>query len=624
MNPYDLAYEYAMHTNECIYLTGKAGTGKTTFLRRLQRECPKQIVVCAPTGVAAINAEGVTIHSLFQLPPQLFLPTEQARKQLFSEMQMRDQKRRLLRNMEMLIIDEVSMVRSDLLDTMDTVLRHVRHRPQLPFGGVQVLFIGDLYQLSPVAREEEWYMMRTYYRGPYFFQARVFDQIRPIYIELDHVYRQSNQAFVDLLNQVRSNSLSHEGLEKLNARYEPGKTAQDYLNEAGKSPILLSTHNRKADIVNEEELARLKHPEFRFHAEIEKNFPESMYPMDTELVLKKGARVMFIKNDSSLEKAYYNGKLGTVVDINAERIMVHCAGDKTAIEVHQEVWENLRYEVDKEHTDEVHSVVAGTFKHYPLRLAWAVTIHKAQGLTFDHVIIDAEDAFAAGQVYVALSRCRSLEGIRLLSKIPAGAMTNAHDVLQFTEQQPTKEQIEALLEPSEVSYFAIMLCSLYDFRNTYHQLERLKKIVHDAASFNQPETDTYIRSLLDEVSDWQKIGETFQNQLRHILTQPEPDYGFLGTRLKDAGTYFGKRLKPVLKLLTLSPACSEDKDDAKLYHTQLEEILIDLSRQAFIIDHIAYKPSIRRYFELRKRFVAPKIKAKKKKINVFLGHSKKK
>lgn len=600
MTPYDLAYEYVMHTNECIFLTGKAGTGKTTFLRRLQAECPKQTVVCAPTGVAAINAEGMTIHSLFQLPPQVFYPSDKQRDVIFREMRLTDRKLRMLRNLELLVIDEVSMVRADLLDMIDATLRHVRHRHHLPFGGVQMLFIGDLYQLSPVAREEEWGMLREYYSGPYFFQALIFRQLRPVYIELDKVYRQTNQDFVQILNEVRTNSLSAAGLEALNARYNP--TYRD--NES----ILLSTHNRKVDSINQQELAAIDKPTYTYEAKIEDNFPESMYPMDPTLTLKLGARVMFIKNDNAPEKAYYNGKLGTIVDIDDEHIYVLCEGEDKPIEVHQQTWENVRYVMDKERNDEIKTEVVGTYTHYPLRLAWAITIHKAQGLTFDKVIIDAADAFASGQVYVALSRCRTLEGITLLSRIPSSALTNARDVLNFTENQPSMEDVESRLTPAEVQYFAAILCGLYDFTNARYQLERIRKNVSEAAGFDQPQSTEYVSSLLSEVMDWQRVAESFQNQIRGILLQEKPDYDFLIRRLKDAYGYFGERMANILDKMQDSPLRTANKEDGQDYQQRMTEAYIDLSRQMHIMQGISYKTSIHRYFNLRKSFVQPAVK----------------
>ena len=334
MDPYQLAYKYVLDTNQCLFLTGKAGTGKTTLLRRLQQECPKQMVVVAPTGVAAINAEGVTIHSLFQLPPQLFLPTPAERRKLFAEMQMRRDKQRLLFNLELLVIDEISMVRADLLDTIDAVLRRFKRRPNLPFGGAQVLFIGDLFQLSPVVREEEWNYLREFYAGPYFFQARVFQEIRPMYIELDHVYRQDDTRFIDLLNEVRDNRLSSASYALLNSRYQPHWEPK----EDEPFHIILSTHNRKVDAINERELAKLNATTHCYTASVEGKFPESLFPMDEVLTLAEGARVMFVRNDSTPNKRYYNGKLGVVSHIEDDHITVACDGTVNQteyIEVHQ-------------------------------------------------------------------------------------------------------------------------------------------------------------------------------------------------------------------------------------------------------------------------------------------------
>lgn len=623
MTPYDLAYEYAMHTNKCIFLTGKAGTGKTTFLRNLRTQCSKQIAVVAPTGVAAINAEGVTIHSLFQLPPQVFLPTDAARKALFHEMQMRDQKRKILKNLELLVIDEVSMVRADLLDTIDAVLRHFKYRANLPFGGVQVLFIGDLYQLSPVARREEWELMRDWYQGPYFFQARVFKEITPLYIELDHVFRQTNVQFVEILNQVRNNTLTQEGLDALNSRYSD--TIR--LDKA----ILLSTHNHKVDAINSHELEQLKGKLYTYKAEIKHTFPESMYPMDAELHLKVGAKVMFTKNDSSPDKRYFNGKLGVVTSLKKDEIEVTCIDEQT-IHVNRETWENIRY-VTRDNSDEIQTEVAGTFSHFPLRLAWAITIHKAQGLTFDQVIIDAGDAFASGQVYVALSRCRTLEGITLTEKIPKHALTNAPEVVQFTQNQPAIHQVEQWLESSEKEYFLQLLIGLYDFKTDLHFVERLQHICR-SKSFTQPIASDFLAKLASTLTDWQKVAETFQIQLQRILlhsavstcpTQNEKDMQhYLQERLKASGEYYDKQMSNLIQQIKSSSISTNDKDDAKTYQDTIEEWLMDLSRKQYLMVHIHEQPSIRYWFTLRKKFGKSKkkstIKWDKRKSDIKAEH----
>ena len=598
MDPYELAYEYVLHTNRCIFLTGKAGTGKTTFLRKLISDCHKQMSVVAPTGVAAINAEGVTIHSLMQLPPQVFIPTDNARRQLFAEMQMRDAKRRVLNRLELLVIDEISMVRADLLDTIDAVLRKFKHCPNLPFGGVQVLMIGDLYQLSPVAKEEEWQLMKEWYTGPYFFQARVFSELKPIYIELNKVFRQSNPEFIEILNQVRTNTLSPSGLAQLNSRYIPDAATNSDSNKA----IVLTTHNRKADAVNQMRMDALNSREYTFAAEIKDSFPESMYPINPDMRLKKGARVMFIKNDSSPEKEYYNGKLGEIVDIDRQQIIVHC-DDGINVAVHKETWENIKYTTSSIE-DEIHPEVIGTFTHYPLRLAWAITIHKAQGLTFDNVIIDAADAFAAGQVYVALSRCRSLEGITLTTRIPARALSNSKAVVSFTAEQVSLSAAEKELSPSQCEYRQQLLCNMFDFRFHLENLYHLRGIGQKMTSL-QGDFDAWMKLCCTPLEEIAGIGEKFQNQIRQILlgqAVSEERETLLQSRLNKAAAYFSPTLDQVIELLNNCPIRSNDREDARVMQGRLEEIFSAISKHSFLLSHIDTANSIQGIFKIRSIF----------------------
>ena len=589
MNTYELAYEYVQHTNRCIFLTGKAGTGKTTFLRRLKDECHKQMAVVAPTGVAAINAEGVTIHSLFQLPPQLFLPTDEARRQLFAEMQMRANKQRVLRNLELLVIDEVSMVRADLLDTIDAVLRHFKHRPTIPFGGVQLLLIGDLFQLSPVAREEEWRLLQNHYEGLYFFQARVFRELKPIYIEFEHVYRQTNREFLSILNEVRNNALTPNSLCVLNSRYVP-----DFKS---KSHITLSTHNSKVDAINQREMDELKGKEYTYKATITDTFPESMYPIDEQLTLKVGARVMFIKNDSSTDKLYYNGKLGVVTSLSKQAINVLC-DDGTEVNVHDEVWENIRYNADFG-SDQVQSEIIGTFTHYPLRLAWAITIHKAQGLTFDQLIIDAEDAFAAGQVYVALSRCRSLEGLTLLTPIPTRALMNAREVLLFTDKQDSLNTIEQNLLPAQKEYLTTLLCALFDFREHTEQLYTLQRMANNMTSLQMPPNE-YIADLISPLLELHGVGERFQQQIRQLMYQDQLDK--LQERLQAASQYYAPKIYEILKAISDCPLRSNNQSDAAQLKQNILDIYAALSRKAYLQSQMAQNVTVESYFEARKTY----------------------
>ena len=589
MTSQELAYHYVQHTNRCIFLTGKAGTGKTTFLRRLKQECPKQMAVVAPTGVAAINAEGVTIHSLFQLPPQLFLPTDEARRQLFAEMQMRANKQRVLRNLELLVIDEVSMVRADLLDTIDAVLRHFKHRPTIPFGGVQLLVIGDLFQLSPVVREEEWRLLQPYYEGPYFFQARVFRELKPIYIEFEHVYRQTNVEFLSILNEVRNNRLTAESLRILNSRYIP-----DFKSN---SHITLSTHNNKVDAINQREMNALKGKEYTYHATITDIFPESMYPIDEQLTLKVGARVMFIKNDSSTDKLYYNGKLGVVTSLSKQAIHVLC-DDGTEVNVHNEVWENIRYNADSG-SDQVQTEIIGTFTHYPLRLAWAITIHKAQGLTFDQLIIDAEDAFAAGQVYVALSRCRSLEGLTLLTPIPTRALTNAHEVLKFTDKQDSIQMVEQNLQPAQQEYLVSLLCALFDFKEHTEQLYSLQRMANNMTSLQTP-PNQYIADLVTPLLELHGVGERFQQQIRQLMYHDQQDK--LQERLRAACQYYAPKIYELLKDMSDCPLRSNNQSDSAQLKQNILDIYAAISRKAYLQAQMAKDVTVEAYFKARKAY----------------------
>ena len=594
MTPQELAYHYVQHTNRCIFLTGKAGTGKTSFLRRLKEECPKQLAVVAPTGVAAINAEGVTIHSLFQLPPQLFIPTDEARRQLFAEMQMRANKQRVLRNIELLVIDEVSMVRADLLDTIDAVLRHFKHRPTIPFGGVQLLVIGDLFQLSPVVREEEWRLLQAFYDGPYFFQARVFRELKPVYIEFERVYRQTNMEFLSILNQVRNNALTPQSFAMLNSRV---RSLGDQEFRSLEGAITLSTHNSKVDAINQREMDALNGKEYTYKATITDTFPDSMFPIDEQLTLKVGARVMFIKNDSSTDKLYYNGKLGVVTSLSKQAINVLC-DDGTEVNVHKELWENIRYNADSG-SDLLQTEIIGTFTHYPLRLAWAITIHKAQGLTFDQLIIDAEDAFAAGQVYVALSRCRSLDGLTLLTPIPTRALTNAREVLQFTDNQDSLQTIEQNLQPAQQEYLTTLLCALFDFKEHTEQLYALQRMANNMTSLQIP-PNQYITDLISPLLDLHRVGERFQQQIRQLMYHNQFDK--LQERLLAASQYYAPQIYQLLKAMTDCPLRSNNQSDS----TQLKQSILDiyaaLSRKAYLQSQLAQEVTVEAYFEARKSY----------------------
>ena len=418
---FDLAYRFVTETSENIFLTGKAGTGKTTFLKYLKENATKNIVVAAPTGVAAINAGGVTLHSLFQLPFHPFLPTRNNKEELLGKIKYNKQRQQILRKMELLVIDEISMVRCDIMDAIDTILKNVRRNYDAPFGGVQLLCIGDLHQLPPVAQNHEWSILQEYYTTPFFFDSFAIKEQMPLLIELDKIYRQKEDSFVRLLNKVRNNQMNEDDFEDLHMRYDPLFSPMP-----GEKYITLTSHNKQANEINQQKIENLFTNEFKYKADIEEDFPEHTYPAEGELVLKEGAQVMFLKNDT-ISKRYYNGKIGFVKLLEKDKIIVEC--DLIDIEVSKETWENSRYTLNKE-DGKLEQETLGTFTQYPLRLAWAITIHKSQGLTFEKVMIDAGASFSSGQVYVALSRCTSLEGIVLLSKLSSNTLFSNDSVVK--------------------------------------------------------------------------------------------------------------------------------------------------------------------------------------------------
>jgi hypothetical protein len=472
--------------------------------------------------------------------------------------------------------------------------------------------IGDLFQLSPVVREEEWRLLQPYYEGPYFFQARVFRELKPIYIEFEHVYRQTNVEFLSILNEVRNNRLTAQSFAVLNGRVKEFRgsgvlispegsndysqaNVQEFKNE--ERAITLSTHNSKVDAINQREMDALKGKEYTYKATITDTFPESMYPIDEQLTLKVGARVMFIKNDSSTDKLYYNGKLGVVTSLSKQAINVLC-DDGTEVNVHNEVWENIRYNADSG-SDQVQTEIIGTFTHYPLRLAWAITIHKAQGLTFDQLIIDAEDAFAAGQVYVALSRCRSLEGLTLLTPIPTRALTNAREVLQFTENQDSLQTIEQNFQPAQKEYLTSLLCALFDFKEHAEQLYSLQRMANNMTSLQIP-PNQYISDLITPLLELHGVGERFQQQIRQLMYHDQLDK--LQERLQAASQYYAPKLYELLKEMSDCPLRSNNQSDSAQLKQSILDIYAALSRKAYLQAQMAQKVTVEAYFEARKTY----------------------
>ncbi|ADW17332.1 HRDC domain protein [Desulfobulbus propionicus DSM 2032] len=535
-----LAHAFVEHTNCCLFLTGKAGTGKTTFLHQIKQQTHKRLVVTAPTGVAAINAGGVTLHSFFQLPFGPFLPGTELHG---GRHRVSREKRNIINSLDLLVIDEISMVRADLLDGVDTVLRRYR-RSELPFGGVQLLMIGDLHQLPPVVKEDEWQLLAGQYASPYFFSSRALSRLELIPIELKHIYRQSDGRFIDLLNRVRDNRLDAASLATLNSRFRP-----DFSPQEAEGVITLCTHNNSADAINHKRLDALPGSSRCFEAGVEGSFPEYAFPTAASLELKVGAQVMFVRNDTSPEKRYFNGKIGTIAHLGRDTIRVDCPGEPETIEVKPVTWENIEYRVDAD-TAEISPKVVGSFNQVPLKPAWAITIHKSQGLTFDRAVIDAQDAFAHGQVYVALSRCRTFEGLVLSSPIVANAIRTDPAVLDFVAAIESQAPTEATLQTAKIRYQQQLLDQCYDFQTLARLLGRLVGLVRGNASIV---TITAGADLFDVQRTTQEaictVGDNFRRQLRTLFQadkEPARD-PVIRERLAKAAGYFREQFDTVLK-----------------------------------------------------------------------------
>lgn len=543
---FELAADFVLHTDRHLFLTGKAGTGKTTFLKYITEHCFKKAVVAAPTGVAAINAGGVTLHSLFQLPFGPFIPgnkrgfTNQPLNDphsLLQQVRLSGPKKELIREIELLIIDEVSMLRCDTLDAIDVILRHVRKSSQ-PFGGVQMLFIGDLYQLPPVIQNEEWDLLAPYYKGPFFFNADVMKRGAPVQIELKKIYRQNEQHFIDLLNRVRNNDLRPIDIQELNKRYR-GVQSLDIFENA----ITLTTHNKKADTINKNNLEKLATPEFKFEAVIDKDFNENALPTDKVLILKEGAQVMFIKNDSGESRRYYNGKLATVTSLSKDEIVVLPIGETTPIKLDKETWKNIRYSYNAEE-ESIEEEELGSFTQYPIRLAWAITIHKSQGLTFEKAVIDAGQSFASGQVYVALSRCTSLEGLVLLSQIQRDSIIANPEVKSFEEQQRDPAILSTTLEQDKVVYQIHQLLRLFDWKPLLKSARDLKEFAAKKELAGKAGEIEFIQELIQKIIAQMDVADKFttkmSNWINPIMLQQES--AAVGENLRRAFPWFLKSL----------------------------------------------------------------------------------
>lgn len=578
-----LAREFVRNTNTHLFLTGKAGTGKTTFLRQLKEITFKRFVVLAPTGVAAMNAGGVTIHSFFQLPFGPQVPgslehlykkeaenpsTAAARYQRFNR-----EKINIIRSLDLLVIDEISMVRADLLDAIDAVLRRYKNRYK-PFGGLQLLMIGDLHQLAPIAKEEEWELLRHHYDSVFFFSSKALSETKYISIELNQVFRQSDPYFIQLLNKIRGSQPDQQTIDELNQRYLP-----EIFNTDPEGYITLTTHNYQAQTLNDEKLLELPGKKHSFQATIKNEFPEYLFPTEATLVLKKGAQVMFVKNDPNPAKQFFNGKIGKLIDINTEDdvLTVKCPDDEDPIFVNRLEWQNNRYSLNEE-TKEIEESIIGTFTQYPLKLAWAITIHKSQGLTFDKAIIDAKSAFAHGQVYVALSRCRSFQGMVFRSLIPASAIKSNSRIDGYMKMVEENLPDQNDLQIAKNSFQQLLVKELFDFEDLRRRLRYLVKIAHEnSQSLDKTLLEKYDQTEKQLTNELIEVSKKFHNQIQQLANQ-QPDVesnAMLQERIKKASEFFAPKHLNIINQLE-----SAIETDNKTVKKSLQEALNRLLNEA--------------------------------------------
>ena len=579
----DLAWRIVENTGMHMFLTGKAGTGKTTFLKELKRRSPKRMVVTAPTGIAAINAEGMTLHSFFQLPFAPYIPDtvfnagKDAYRYRFSK-----EKIRIIRSIDLLVIDEISMVRADLLDAVDSVLRRYRSS-HLPFGGVQLLMIGDLQQLAPVVKAEEWELLSKHYDTPYFFSSRALAETQYATIELKQTYRQTDAHFLNLLNRVRTNTADRRVLEELNRRYKP-----QFVPPTEERYIRLTTHNILAQNINERELGKIDRPTFVFNAVITGKFPEYSYPTDETLTLKQGAQIMFVKNDRSPEKRYFNGMIGEITAIDEKGFYVRSKDYPEEIRVEQEQWDNSRYTLN-EKTMEITEEIEGTFSQFPVRLAWAITIHKSQGLTFSHAIIDAHDSFAHGQVYVALSRCRTLEGMVLSTPLGSGAIICDNTVERYTSGIERRTPSGDNIGEWEKRYFHQLLSELFGFSQVSQCFEDVQRLLVEHFHRLYPQTLERFKALSpvlqEKITD---VSLRFANQYTRLVSE-QADFAsstLLQQRLMQGATYFAQELLPFVELAQGLSLPTDNKTLKKRVDETTDKFRHAVSLKHSLLEHV--------------------------------------
>jgi GTPase SAR1 family protein len=583
------AIAFVNQTSKHLFLTGKAGTGKTTFLKYIRDNSFKKMAVVAPTGVAAINAGGVTIHSFFQLPFGPFIPTQKNnweifngkvnnQHSLFKNLRLNRAKIDLLRELDLLVIDEVSMVRADMLDAVDAILRHVRRQPLMPFGGVQMLYIGDLFQLPPVVRNEEWESLKEYYDSPFFFNAQAVKYAPPVYIELKKIYRQNDSIFIQILNNIRNNICTKEDLQKLHEHYKP-----EFAPAKEENFIVLTSHNEKADLINRRELQKLQGKAYSYKAEISGEFYDRSFPAEEVLNLKVGAQIMFIKNDKGEFRRFFNGKIGVVKNIFEDKIYISFPNETDTLVLEKETWQNIKYNYNK-NSDKIEEEELGTFRQYPIRLAWAITIHKSQGLTFDKAIIDAGASFAPGQVYVALSRLTSLQGLVLHSRIHPNCISTDARVLEFVNSEESEEQLENILKEEQQNFVKQSLLKGFSWQKVDDALEAHKENILGRDLPKKEGSLFWIESLQKSLEEINEVSKKFIRQLEQLYIGE--GYQQLHERTRAAVDYFSKAVDEQL-VASIDKHFEGMKKEKKVkrYLNEVAELKKVVLRQKQVLHH---------------------------------------
>lgn len=572
------------------------------------------MVVVAPTGVAAINAGGVTIHSFFQLPFGPHIPSNagdssvQNHSTSIAIQRFNREKINIIRSLDLLVIDEISMVRADLLDGIDEVLRRFRDRNK-PFGGVQLLMIGDLQQLAPVVKDDEWEILRNYYGSMFFFDSHALKKTHHISIELKHIYRQSDHVFIGLLNKVRENNVDDEALRLLNQRYVP-----DFRADNNDGYIILTTHNSQAQHLNESKLKELPEASRSFIASVEGEFPEYSYPTDFELILKEGAQVMFVKNDSSRDKLYFNGKIGIVESIDDDGIMVKCEGDLIPIPVLVAEWQNMKYTLDEE-TKEIRESVIGKFIQYPLKLAWAITIHKSQGLTFEKAMVDARAAFAHGQVYVALSRCKTLEGLVLSTPISQKSIIKNDAVSEFVSEIEQHPAGENQLTEARHLYQKELVTDLFDFSQMFRQLNYCIKLFDEhKGSLAGNQIGSYTAMAQTTKTEILEVAGKFKDQLVNLveITNDLEKNEVLQDRIKKASSYFANKIKGIVQdVIQNTSILTDNKTIRKSVNEAVERLRTEVSVKVACLDSSTHGFSIKEHQNEKAKAILGLVEPKK-------------